>query len=202
VGGATLGTVLVVGTAYYTERTSYPGRGAVDFLSLSPLAVPGIILGTAVIFTGLWTGKIHPLVDLYGTLWIIMIGCVIVFVPYASRIAVGNVVQIHDELEESARVFGASWFQQLREVFLPLFKNTAAVIWFYLLIHIFQLLTIPIMTYTSGTEVIAIEVFHLWTKEANLELVSALSTLFIGSMFCVLLVLRYWGISFHELGTR
>lgn len=202
VGGATLGTALVVGTAYYTERTSYPGRGAVDFLSLSPLAVPGIILGTAVIFTGLWTGKIHPAIDLYGTLWIIMIGCVIVFIPYSSRIAVGNIVQIHDELEESARVFGASWLQQLREVFLPLFKNTAAVIWFYLLIHIFQLLTIPIMTYTSGTEVIAIEVFFLWTKDANLELVSALSTLFIGTMFCVLLVLRYWGISFHELGTR
>ena len=201
-GGATLGTALVVAVAYYTERTEYRGRGVVDFLCLSPLAVPGIIMGTAVIFTGLWVGKVHPIFDLYGTLWIIMIGCIIVFIPYSSRIAIGNVVQIHDELEESARLFGASWLQGMREVFLPLFRNTAAVIWFYLLIHIFQLLTIPIMTYTSGTEVIAIEVFHLWMKEANLELVSALSTLFIGMTFCILLGLRRIGISFHDLQRR
>jgi iron(III) transport system permease protein len=198
-GGATLGTGLVVATAYYTERTSYRFRGVVDFLSLSPLAVPGIIMGTGLIFTSLWVGKLHDLVDLYGTLWLIMLGSLIVFIPVSSRIAVGNVVQIHAELEESARVFGASWLQQMREIFLPLFKNTSAVLWFYLLIHIFQLLSIPIMTYTTGTEVVPVTVFTLWTKDANLELVSAVSTIFIGLTLLVLLALRSRGITFYKL---
>ncbi|MFP4529836.1 MAG: ABC transporter permease [Halodesulfurarchaeum sp.] len=199
VGGATLGTGLVVLTAYYTERTTYRFRGLVEFLSLSPLAVPGIIMGTGLIFASLWIGKLHDLVDIYGTLWIIMIGSIIVFIPVSSRIAVGNIVQIHSELEESARVFGASWLQQLREVLLPLFKNTTAVLWFYLLIHIFQLLTIPIMTYTSGTEVIPVTVFNLWTKSANLELVSAISTIFIALTLGVLLVFRARGIAFYQI---
>lgn len=198
-GGATLGTGLVVATAYYTERTTYRFRGVVDFLSLSPLAVPGIIMGTGLIFTSLWVGKLHDLVDLYGTLWLIMLGSLIVFIPVSSRIAVGNVVQIHAELEESARVFGASWLQQMREIFLPLFKNTSAVLWFYLLIHIFQLLSIPIMTYTTGTEVVPVTVFTLWTKDANLELVSAVSTIFIGLTLLVLLALRSRGITFYKL---
>ncbi len=199
VGGATLGTGLVVTTAYFTERTNYRFRGVVEFLSLSPLAVPGIIMGTGLIFTSLWVGKLHGLLDIYGTLWIIMIGSIIIFIPVSSRIAVGNIVQIHTELEESARVFGASWLQQMREVLLPLFKNTTAVLWFYLLIHIFQLLTIPIMTYTTGTEVLPVTVFNLWTKSANLELVSAISTIFIGLTLLVLLLFRVQGITFYQI---
>jgi iron(III) transport system permease protein len=192
----------VVLTAYFTERTTSRFRGLVEFLTLSPLAVPGIIMGTGLIFTALWVGKLHAILDIYGTLWIIMIGSVIVFIPVSSRIAVGNIVQIHSELEESARVFGASWLQQMREVLLPLFKDTTAVLWFYLLIHIFQLLTIPIMTYTTGTEVLPVTVFTLWTRSANLELVSAISTIFIGLTLLVLLLFRSRGITFYRIEGR
>ena len=202
VAGATLGTVLVVGMAYYTERTSFRGRGLVDFLSLTPMAIPGIILGGSVLFTFIWAGNLFPFLNLYGTLWVIVIGSVLVFIPISSRIAVGNIVQIHSELEESARVTGASWFQQMRSVFLPLFKDTGAVIWFYFMIQIFHLLTIPIMTYQAGTEVIAVDVFLLYTREANIELVSAISTIFIGLTLVALLGFRAFGKTFYDLGPR
>ncbi|WP_415383404.1 ABC transporter permease [Halosimplex sp. TS25] len=197
--GATIGTVLVVGLSYYTERTTYPFRGVVDFLSLSSVAIPGVITGVSVLFTALWVGKVHPLVDLYGTLWIVVIGCVIAYIPMSSRLAIGNIVQIHTELEESARIAGATWVQQMREVFLPLFKNTSAIIWFYLLIHIFQLITIPLMVYSSDTMVIPVKVFNVYMNTANVELVSAISTLFVGMTFLVLLSLRLFGVSFHDM---
>jgi iron(III) transport system permease protein len=141
-------------------------------------------------------------INLYGTLWIIIIGSVIVYLPFSSRIAIGNIVQIHSDLEESARVFGASWLQQMREIFLPLSKKTTAILWFYLLIHIFQLLTIAIMTYTSKTEVAPVAVFSIFNQQANIEFVSAVSTIFIGLMVLVLLVFRYFGITFYELEKR
>ncbi|MEF8885229.1 MAG: iron ABC transporter permease [Haloarculaceae archaeon] len=200
--GATLGTVLVVGMAYYTERTTARFRGAVDFLSLTPLAVPGIIMGVSLLFTFLWVGKVHPLVDLYGTLAIIVIGCVVVFIPVSSRIALGNIVQVHVELEEAARVAGASWLRQMREVFLPLFKNTTAVIWFFLAIHIFQLLSIPLMTYSSNTVVVPVKLFQFYMYRPNIELVSAISTVFIGMTLVLLLGLRTVGITFYDLGKR
>lgn len=200
--GASIGTVLVAGMAYYTERTKYRFRGVIDFLSLTPMAVPGIIFGAALIFTFLWVGNVLPWLNLYGTLWIIIIGCVIVFIPSASRIAVGNVVQIHSNLEESARVVGASWLEQMREVFLPLFKNAGAVVWFYFLIQIFHTLTVPIMTYQTGTEMISVEVFILYTRSANIELVAAISTIFIGLTVLLLLVFRSFGVTFYKLGNR
>ncbi|WP_436909108.1 ABC transporter permease subunit [Halosimplex marinum] len=200
--GATLGTVLVVGLSYYTERTDYPLRGAVDFLSLSSVAIPGVITGVSVLFTALWVGKVHPLVDLYGTLWIVVIGCVIAYIPMSSRLAIGNIVQIHTELEESARIAGATWVQQMREVFLPLFRNTSAIIWFYLLIHIFQLITIPLMVYSSDTMVVPVKVFNIYMNTANVELVSAISTVFVGLTFLVLLSLRLVGVSFHDMNVE
>lgn len=201
-GGATLGTALVVGLAYYTERTRGRFRGAVDFLALTPLAVPGVILGVSLIFTFLWVGKLHPLVDLYGTLAIIIVGSVIVFLPVASRIALGNIVQIHSELEEAARIAGASWLQEMREIFLPLFKNTSAIIWFFLAIHLFQLLSIPLMTYSTDTVVIPVKLFQLYMFRPNLELVAAISTIFVWLTLLVLVGLRYFGITFYELDRR
>lgn len=199
VSGAVLGTCLVSALAYFTERTDYRFRGVADFLSLTPLAIPSIILGAAVLFTYLWIGRIHRFFDIYGTIWIIMIGSVIVFIPVTSRIAIGNIVQIHHELEESARVFGATWFQQIREVFLPLFKTTVGIIWFYLFIHIFRLLTVPIMTYRRGTETVSIVIFNQWVNHAALEFVSALSVVFVGVMLVTVVGLRLFGIRFYQL---
>ena len=202
VGGATLGTVLVVGMAYYTERTDGRFRGVVDFLSLTPLAVPGIIMGSSLLFTFLWIGQLVPFINLYGTLAIIAIGCVAVFLPVASRIAVGNIVHVHAELEEAGRIAGASWLGQMRAVFLPLFKNTAAVIWFFLAIHVFQLLSIPLMTYVSDTVVIPVKLFQLYMYQPNIELVSAISTVFIALTVVSVVLLRLFGVTFYELGQR
>jgi iron(III) transport system permease protein len=202
VGGASLGTVLVVGLSYYTERTAARFRGLVDFLSLSPLAVPGIILGSGILFTFLWIGNVAPPLSLYGTLGIIIIGCVVVFIPVTSRIAIGNVVQIHSELEEAARVSGATWLQQMRSIFLPLFRNTAVVIWFFLAVNVFQLLSIPAMTYTADTVVIPIRLFQMYTYDPNIEVLAAISTVFVGLTMLVVLALRSAGITFYELGQR
>jgi iron(III) transport system permease protein len=202
IGGATLGTVLVVGLAYYTERTQGQLRGLVDFLSLTPLAVPGIIMGSSLLFTFLWVGQLIPFLNLYGTLAIIAIGCVVVFLPVASRIAIGNIVQVHSELEEAGRIHGASWLGQMRAIFLPLFRNTTAVIWFFLAIHVFQLLSIPLMTYTTDTIVIPVRLFQLYMYQPNIELVSAISSVFIAMTLVLVVVLRRLGITFYELGAR
>jgi iron(III) transport system permease protein len=202
VGGATLGTVLVVGTAYYTERTDGRLRGVVDFLTLTPLAVPGIIIGAGLLFTFLWVGNVHPVVDLYGTLAIIIVGCVVVFLPVSSRIAVGNIVQIHSDLEEAARISGATWLGQMREIFLPLFKNTTVVIWFFLAMHVIQLLSIPLITYTSDTVVIPVRLYQLYMYEPGIALVAAISSIFILLTVGSLLGLRRVGVTFYELGER
>jgi len=141
-------------------------------------------------------------VDLYGTLAIIIVGCVVVFLPVSSRIAVGNIVQIHSDLEEAARISGATWLGQMREIFLPLFKNTTVVIWFFLAMHVIQLLSIPLITYTSDTVVIPVRLYQLYMYEPGIALVAAISSIFILLTVGSLLGLRRVGVTFYELGER
>lgn len=196
--GGVFGTAMATLVAYYTERTEFRFRGFVDFMSMTPKAATGIVMGISVLFTYLWAGKYLP-IAIYGTLLIIIIGIVTNYIPTSSRMAVGNIVQIHDELEEVARVSGATWIQQMREIFLPLFSPTLAVIFFYLFIHLFRNLGIAIMTYSPGSEVVAIIIFNKWYMEANLEATAALSTIFIGFMAALLVGLRLIGIKFYEV---
>lgn len=196
--GAFLGTFIVTMTAYYTERTKMPFRGFVDILTLTPHAVPGIILGASTLFTYLWLDKFTG-ISLYGTIWIIIVGSVVVFLPTTSRIAVGNIVQIHDQLEESARVLGATWTGQMKEIFLPLYDKTVAIIFVYLFIHLFRLLSIPIITYTEETVTVSVIIFGVWRNSGQLERVAALATVFCGFMAVILLSLRLFGIKFYEI---
>lgn len=197
-GGALLGTMLISLFAYYTERTDYRFRGFADFISLTPMAIPGIIMGVSVLFTYLWLANFTP-INLYGTLWIIMIGTLAIYIPTGTRMAIGSIVQIHTELEEAARISGATWFQQVRAVFVPLFKGTMGVIFFYLFIHLFRHLSIAIMTYVSGTETVAVLIFNFWTINADLEGVAALTSLFLFIMIGILLLVRVLGIKFYEV---
>lgn len=194
--GSIVGTVLMLLFGYYVERTDYRFRRIADFLSVSTIAAPGIILGVGVLFVYLWLGSLSP-IDLYGTKWVMLIGMITLFLPTISRMAIGNIGQIHTELEESAYIFGASWYEQMKEIFLPLTKGTAGAIFFYLFIHLLRHLAVVLILYSRGNEVFSVILFNGWYNNADIEFVSALSSVFILSMICILVVVRRAGFSFY-----
>lgn len=196
--GGLIGTILVTLFMYYTERTELPGRGVADFLSLTPKAAPGVILGLSFLFTYLWIGDFTG-IYLNGSLTLMTLALITNYFPTSSRMAGGSIVQIHGDLEESARISGASWLQSMREVFLPLYKGTLGVLFLYLAIHFAKSVSIPIMLYSTGSEVVSVMIFQFWTQSANFEVVAAFATLAVGSVLAVLLVVRYFGIKFYEI---
>lgn len=196
--GGIFGVALVTLLAYFTERTEYRFRGFTDFMILTPMAAPGVIFGASVLFTYLWIDNLTG-ISLMGTLVVIVIGLIGNYLPTISRMAVGSIVQVHSELEGTARILGASWLQMMREVFLPLYKGTMGVIFFYLFIHMFRSLSIPLLLVSSGTETVSVLIFQEWSARANLEAVAILSSAFIVVMFIILVAIRLAGYSFHEV---
>ena len=65
-----------------------------------PVAVPGLVYGIGLIWTWLPT-------PVYGTVWILLIAYVAKFLPYGVVVSRTGLLQMHPELEESARVHGA-----------------------------------------------------------------------------------------------
>ncbi|MBV8489471.1 MAG: ABC transporter permease subunit, partial [Candidatus Eremiobacteraeota bacterium] len=81
--------------------------------------------------------------------------------------------QLHPELEEAARVSGASWFRTVRRVTLPLVKPTIVATWALLFVMAMQEVSASILLYTSHSIVLSVAVFDLW-ENGNPSNVAAL----------------------------
>src|SRR5262249_59066787 len=112
---ATLAVLLGTVMGWIDLRTRIPGRKILDYASLIPLGLPGIVVAVALI--QFWLAM--P-IALYGTLMILLLAYVGRYLPLGVRAANASLRQVDPSLEESATILGASWTTTLREVTLPL----------------------------------------------------------------------------------
>lgn len=157
ISSSTITMLLTAIVAWIIVRTRWHGKGALDFLAFSPIAMPGLVLGIAI----LWLYLVMP-VPVYGTLWILLIAYVTKYLPYGMRACSSSMLQIKKELEEASEASGAAWSHTFRRVILPLLAPGFVAGWIYVITHSFRELSTSIMLYRSGTEVISIVLFELW----------------------------------------
>jgi len=157
ISSSTITMLLTAIIAWIIVRTKWRGKGVLDFLAFSPIAMPGLVLGIAI----LWLYLVLP-VPIYGTLWILLIAYVTKYLPYGMRACSSSMLQIKKELEEASETSGAKWSSTFRRVILPLLAPGFVAGWIYVITHSFRELSTSIMLYRSGTEVIAIVLFELW----------------------------------------
>lgn len=173
VGTATLVMAGMAIAAWVVVRSKVPGRMIVDQLSFLPLVIPGLVLGLALSFVYL-----RSPVPIYGTLFILLIAYVTRYMPYGMRYAVTSMQQISAELEESAHVSGASWWQTFRRVLLPLLAPGLMAGWIYILVVSFRELSSSILLYSPGNEVLSILIFEQY-ENGEFTVLSALGVLMV-----------------------
>ncbi|MDP9416737.1 MAG: iron ABC transporter permease [Actinomycetota bacterium] len=154
-GTATLVMVFMSVAAWIVVRSRIPGRAMVDHLAFVPLVIPGLVLGLALSFVYL-----RSPVPIYGTIFILLIAYCTRYMPYGMRYAVTSMHQISNELEESALVCGASWWQTFRRILLPLLSPGLVAGFVYILVVSFRELSSSILLYSPGNEVLSILIFE------------------------------------------
>lgn len=105
---------LLLGTpaAFALVRGEFRGKAALQGLLLSPLIVPVLVSGIALLqlFTAMGPANV----------WLrLVIAHVLVTVPYVVRTVSVSLQLVDIRLEEAARTLGASRFQALRRIILP-----------------------------------------------------------------------------------
>ncbi|MDR2262610.1 MAG: iron ABC transporter permease [Enterobacter asburiae] len=93
------------------------GRAVLDALSLMPAALPGIVVGVGLIL--LWNQRFWP-VSPYNTWVILLLSYCCLLLPWPVRYVGSALRQLGGNLEPAARVHGASAFQALRFIVMPL----------------------------------------------------------------------------------
>jgi iron(III) transport system permease protein len=165
--GATIAMVLSLVVCHMIHRTKGFGSRLLDFLCVVPIGFPGIVLAMGVLVTYITT-------PIYATLWILLLGYITRFFPYGQRNVSSVMLAISEELDQSSRMAGASWFTTLRRITIPLLKPGIFAGWVLLFIIFLRELSISIILYTSGTETLSVGVYYLSNFE-NEPLTSALS---------------------------
>ena len=158
--GATIGVVLAILQGYYLARGNPRHRALVETLLSLPLGVPGIILGLGFLIMGLHT-------PLYSTLTIILVAYVARFFPFATRNVTAMFLAINPELEQSARVSGATWFHAMRSVVLPLARSSLVAAWLMLFVIFIRELGATILLYAQGTETISVAMVVLSERSSG-----------------------------------
>jgi iron(III) transport system permease protein len=179
-GAATTVMLITAVASWIVVRTRMPGRWLVDNLAFTPLVIPGLVLGVALLFVYLRVNRDFQ-IGIYGSLWILFIAYLTRYMPYGMRYASTSMYQIGRELEESAQTSGASWFQAFRRVVLPLLGPGLVAGWIYIVIVSVRELSSSILLYTPGRQVLSIVIWEQYQNGQFTQL-AALGMLMVGAL--------------------
>jgi iron(III) transport system permease protein len=173
IGSATAVMFLAAVCSWFVARTKAVGRGALDFLTFTPLVVPGLVLGLSLIYM-----YVRSPLPIYGTLLILVIAYTTKYLPYGMRYSIAAMSQTSAELEESAHVSGASWWQTFRRILMPLASGGLIAGWIYVLVVSFRELSAAVLLYGKNSEVIGVLIFRLY-QEGSFPSLAAVGVLLI-----------------------
>jgi len=181
-GLVSLAIALVMG--YLVVRSTLRGRRLIEGLAMLPLSFPGIVFALAL----LWTFILIP-TRLAGTFWILLIGYVIIFLPFAMRAVTNALVQLHPELEEAARVSGARWGATFRLVVIPLMKTSLVNGFTFIFVQAYRQLGAAVLLVAPGTMVLPVIILGFW-EEGQVTLLASAVVLYGGLLVLTIMLGR------------
>jgi putative spermidine/putrescine transport system permease protein len=100
-------------------RSSFRGREVFLQLLMSPLIVPAIVVGSA-LYMGFVEAEVQTGVPLTGSTLGFAMGHMLLVIPWCLRLIAANLVGVNRAVEEAAQSLGATPFETIRIVTLPL----------------------------------------------------------------------------------
>ena len=156
---ATVVTGLALLVAWAVLRGKGPGRNLIDTLSFMPLAIPGTMIGMALIYVYLTLSS----VPVYGTAWILVIAYVTVYLSFTSRTANATMIQLHPELEEAARTCGGTPAYTVRRIVLPLMMPALVGAWIWVVAHVMRELSTALLLQGDNNATVAVQLWSYWS---------------------------------------
>ena len=182
---ATIGIALMGLLAWLIYRSRLPGAGLIEYVVMFPQAVPRLVFA----FGMMWAWLVFP-IPIYGTLWLLLIAYLTVFLPLGVRTIAGVMLQVDKSLDECAQMCGASWTFRMRTVSIPLLVPGLVAAWLLLFIASVRELGASILLMGPHSKVITPSIVESWFGTAS-ELTATLAliqTLVVAAAVAVLVV--------------
>jgi iron(III) transport system permease protein len=143
--------------SYVIVKMKVRGKGILEFLGMLPFSVPGSVIALGVILA--WSGGYGP--NLYNTVWIILAAYIARYMAFSLKANSAALEQVHDSLVEASRACGATMWQALRDIVLPLVRPGMLAAFFLIFLPSLRELTVSIMLYAPTTRTIGVAIYTL-----------------------------------------
>lgn len=182
-GTATIGVILMGLLSWIIYRSRIKGSGFIEYIVMFPQSVPRLVFALGL----LWAWLIIP-IPVYGTLWLLLLAYLTVFLPLGVRTISGVMLQLDKSVEECARVCGASWLQQIRTVTMPLLKPGLIAAWILLFIASVREIGTSVLLIGPDSKVIGPAIIATW-ESSGVQLTAAMALVQAVIVFVALLIL-------------
>jgi iron(III) transport system permease protein len=178
------GILLYSSAAYLLVSRRMMAAPVLESLCWIPHVLPGILLGLG----ALWLFLATPLrTVLYGTVWGIAFALILGDSPVTTQAFKAGLLQLGSDLEEAARVSGASWLSTYWRILLPLLAPIAAAVGLMNFGSALTSISTPVLLYSHHSRPLAILLLE-YSFTGELERGAALGlfiTVIIGALMLV-----------------
>ncbi len=143
--------------SYVIVKMKVRGKGILEFLGMLPFSVPGSVIALGVILA--WSGQFG--INIYNTVWIILVAYIARYMAFSLKANSAALEQVHDSLVEASRACGATMWQSLRDIVLPLVRPGMLAAFFLIFLPSLRELTVSIMLYAPTTRTSGVAIYTL-----------------------------------------
>jgi putative spermidine/putrescine transport system permease protein len=181
-----IGVPLGTAAAYALVRGGMPGKGALNTLLLGPLAVPGVVAGTALylfyVQAEFWVDE-----DIKGTLPGLVAAHVLLTIPWTVRLVTASLQGLDLSAEEAAANLGARPFTVFRRVTLPALRPGVVAACLFSFIQSFENLELTLLLVGPGRTTLPVAMLNYleFRVDPTLAAVATVQILLVGALMLI-----------------
>ena len=155
----------------------------VEVFAITPMGVPNVVLALALFL-------VYVMTPIHGSIWVLIIAHTVAHLPFTTRVLSAALLQLHKELEEAARVTGATTARTLGTVTVPLVLPALVNGWLWAFSATLRDFTFAIFLMTGRNMVLPSAMWVLWNVP-DISGTAALGTIYMCGFVLVTMAARF-----------
>jgi spermidine/putrescine transport system permease protein len=185
-------TAIGIPAAMAFVRYNFPGKNTLNTLLLTPIMIPEVVLGVALLLFIRWLQQPKSFL-------LLLIGHVVLTLPYVLLVVQARLVGIKIEYEEAAQTLGANPLQTFKEVTLPLLAPAILAGMLFSFTISFDDVTATLFWATASNQTVPVKIFGMLRHSISPE-INALGTVMIVLTISIPLLAGYLSRKFARGG--
>jgi putative spermidine/putrescine transport system permease protein len=184
IGATVFATLLGVPAAYGLARYRFPGRDGIAALLNSPLLVPELVMGLALL-------QIIALLMMDSSVLTLTLGHILICLPYVIRTMAAAIQGVDPTVDEAAANLGAGRLQIYRTVVLPMVRPALYASLLFAFLMSFDNAVLSLFLVSARTQTLPISIYN-YVQYSLDPAIAAVSTLLMAiSVLALWLVSRF-----------